>query len=42
MSFKLEKNGHMVANRGYIVKTDELPAGHMAEIQTTYKDLGIS
>ena len=43
MSFGLEKCGQMIAGRGNVIKTDglELPAGHIADIQTSYKYLGI-
>ena len=43
MSFGLEKCGRMIARRGKVIKTDglELPAGHIADIQTSYKYLGI-
>uniref|UniRef100_A0A8C4WGB1 Reverse transcriptase domain-containing protein n=1 Tax=Gopherus evgoodei TaxID=1825980 RepID=A0A8C4WGB1_9SAUR len=43
MSFGLEKCGRMVVKRGKVVKTDgvELPAGHIADIQTNYKYLGV-
>ena len=43
MSFSLEKCGRMIARKGKVIKTNglELPAGHIAEIQTSYKYLGI-
>ena len=43
MSFGLEKCGWMVVKRGKVVKTDgvELPAGHITDIQTSYKYVGI-
>ena len=39
MSFGLEKCGWMIARRETVIKTDglELPAGHVADIQTSYK-----
>ena len=35
--------GWMIAKRGKVIKTDglELPAGHIADIETSYKYLGI-
>ena len=43
MSFGLEKCGRIIARRGKVIKTDglELPAGHIADMQTSYKYLGI-
>ena len=43
MSFGLKKCGRMIARRRKMIKTDglELPAGHIADIQTSYKYLGI-
>lgn len=43
MSFGLEKCGWMMVERGKAVKTDgaELPAGHIADIQSGYKYFGI-
>ena len=43
ISFGLGKCGRMIARRGKVIKTDglELPAGHIADIQTSYKYLGI-
>ena len=43
MSFKLKKCGWMIARRGKAIKNVglELPAGHIEEIQTSYKHLGI-
>lgn len=39
MSFGLEKGGWMVIKREKVVKMDgmELPDGHIADIQTSYK-----
>ena len=43
MSFGLKKCGRMIAKRGKVIKTDslELPVGHIADIQTSYKYLDI-
>ena len=44
MSFELKKCGRMIARRGKVIKVAdglELPADHIADIQTSYKYLGI-
>lgn len=43
MLFRLEKCSQMVDKKGKVIKTDdmELSVGHIADIKTSYKYLGI-